>query len=82
MATRVKFENSNDVGCFVKLTNTYCLIATGGSDAFYHSFDINIGKDITVIPATISGMKIVGRMTTGNKNGLLVPESTTEEEMH
>lgn len=82
MATRVKFENSNDVGCFVKLTNTYCLVSTGGSEAFYHSFDSNIGKAINVIPATIAGMKIVGRMVAGNKNGLLVPDSTTDEEMH
>ena len=82
MATRVKFENSNDVGCFVKLTNNYCLVATGGSDSFYHSFDTNMSKEIAVVPATISGMKIIGRMTAGNKNGLLVPDTTTDEEMH
>ena len=39
MATRLKFENSNDIGCFVKLTNSYCLVATGGSDNFYYGFN-------------------------------------------
>ena len=36
---------------------------------------------VPVVHCTIAGTKIVGRMTAGNKNGLLVPESTTEEEM-
>lgn len=30
-----QFENSNDVGVFSKLTNSYCLVAIGGSENFY-----------------------------------------------
>ena len=37
--------------------------------------------NIPVIPMTIAGTKIIGNMCVGNKNGLLVPTSTTEEEM-
>jgi translation initiation factor 6 len=33
-----------------------------------------------VIKASIAGTRIVGRMTAGNKNGLLVPTSTTDDE--
>jgi translation initiation factor 6 len=80
MASRLKFENSNDIGCFLKLTNSYCLVSTMGSSNFYASISFE-GADIPVIYTTISGMKVVGRMTAGNKNGLLVPESTTDEEM-
>lgn len=35
MATRVQFENNNEVGVFSKLTNSYCLVAIGGSENFY-----------------------------------------------
>lgn len=35
MATRVAFENSNDIGVFAKLTNGYCLTALGASENFY-----------------------------------------------
>ena len=81
MALRTKFENSNDIGCFVKLTNAYCLVASGGSEAFYSSFQQEIGKHIPVIHCTIAGAKMIGRMTAGNKNGLIVPDSTTDEEL-
>jgi len=35
MAVRVQFENNNEVGVFSKLTNSYCLVAIGGSENFY-----------------------------------------------
>uniref|UniRef100_A0A8C7X6W4 Eukaryotic translation initiation factor 6 n=1 Tax=Oryzias sinensis TaxID=183150 RepID=A0A8C7X6W4_9TELE len=31
MAVRASFEKNNEVGCFAKLTNTYCLVAIGGN---------------------------------------------------
>ena len=78
MASRSKFENSNDIGCFIKLTNSYCLVASGGSDSFYSSVDSEV--KVPCIPCTIAGCKIVGRMVAGNKNGLLVPDTITDEE--
>ena len=35
MAVRAQFENSNEVGVFSMLTNSYCLVAVGGSENFY-----------------------------------------------
>lgn len=35
MAVRARFENTPDVGVFLKLTNTYCLAAFGGSEVIY-----------------------------------------------
>lgn len=39
MANRVQYENSNDIGVFTKLTNGYCLVASGGSYNFYSVFE-------------------------------------------
>ena len=32
---RTNFENNNEIGVFAKLTNSYCLVAIGGSANFY-----------------------------------------------
>merc|ERR1719183_1608624 len=79
MATRTKFEASSEIGCFVVLTNDYCLVAAGAANSYYETYNNEL--NIPVIPMTISGTKIIGNMCVGNKNGLIVPLSTTEEEM-
>ncbi|KAF7638126.1 Eukaryotic translation initiation factor 6 [Meloidogyne graminicola] len=65
MALRVQFEASNDVGVFCNLTNAYCLVGIGSSENFY----------------SIAGIRIVGRVTVGNRHGLLVPNATTDQEL-
>lgn len=81
MAMRCQFENSNEVGVFSTLTNSYCLVAIGGSENFYSVFEAELAEHIPVIHASIAGVRIVGRLTVGNKNGLLVPASATDQEL-
>mmetsp|Transcript_16608 Transcript_16608/g.28290 ORF Transcript_16608/g.28290 Transcript_16608/m.28290 type:complete len:130 (+) Transcript_16608:48-437(+) len=81
MANRANFENSNEIGCFAILTNSYCLVASGGSENFYSVFEKQLGPHIPVVHASISDTKIVGRMAVGNKRGLIVPMNTTDAEL-
>ena len=81
MAIRCNFENSNDIGVFARLTNAYCLVAIGGSENFYSVFESELAQHIPVIHTTIAGSRIIGRLTCGNKNGLLVPFTTTDTEL-
>ncbi|CAG2176765.1 unnamed protein product [Oppiella nova] len=81
MAFRVQFEGNNEVGVFAKLTNAYALVAIGGSENFYSIFESELSDSIPVIHASIAGCRIVGRMTAGNRHGLLVPNSTTDQEL-
>lgn len=81
MATRCQFENSNEVGVFAKLTNAYCLVALGGAENFYSVFEAELADHIPVIKTSIAGTRLVGRMVVGNKNGLLLPNTTTDQEM-
>lgn len=76
-----QFENNNEVGVFAKLTNSYCLVAPGGSEHFYSTFEAELGGIIPVVHCTIGGTRIIGRLTAGNKNGLLVPSTTTDQEL-
>lgn len=81
MAVRVQFENNNEVGAFSKLTNSYCLVAIGGSENFYSVFEAELAETIPVIHASVAGCRIIGRLCVGNKNGLLVPNTTTDTEL-
>jgi len=81
MAVHAQFENSSDIGVFSKLTNSYCLVAVGGSMNFYSAFESELGDVIPIVHTTIGGTRIVGRLTAGNRHGLLVPFSTTDQEL-
>lgn len=78
---RTHFENNNEVGVFSKLTNAYCLVAIGGSENFYSAFQDELSEVIPVVHGSVAGCRIVGRMTVGNRHGLLVPNSTTDQEL-
>lgn len=80
MAERTHFENSNEIGVFTRLTNSFMLCGTGAPENFYSLYHTTVGNYLPVIITSIAGTKIVGTMTTGNKRGLLVPESITDDE--
>ena len=41
---RTHFENNNEIGVFSKLTNSYCLVAIGGSENFYSCFESELDE--------------------------------------
>ena len=81
MAQRCQFESSNEVGVFANLTNSYALVALGGSQNFYSVFEAELADHVPVVQTSIAGTRIVGRVTVGNKNGLVVPSTTTDQEL-
>lgn len=81
MAVRAQFENSNEVGVFATLTNTYALLGIGSSENFYGIFESELQDSIPICRTTIAGSRIVGRLTAGNSKGLLVPTTTTDQEL-
>jgi len=81
MAVRTQFESSNEIGVFSKLTNSYALVAIGGTENFYSVFESELSETIPVVHTSIGGCRIVGRLAVGNRHGLLVPNSTTDQEL-
>ena len=77
----IQFENSSDIGVFSKLTNSYCLAAIQGSTNFYSAFEAELGDVVPIVHTSIGGTRIVGRLTAGNRHGLLVPSTTTDQEL-
>jgi translation initiation factor 6 len=80
MAIRAQFEHSSDVGVFARLTNKYALVAMGGADHF-KVFETELQDKIPVVRTTIAGTRVVGRLCVGNRHGLLVPNTTTNQEL-
>merc|ERR1711907_119901 len=81
MGTRCRFENSTDIGVFSVLTNKYALTAIGGSMNFYSVFESELAETIPIVRTSVAGTRIIGRMCVGNKNGLLLPSTTTDQEL-
>jgi len=81
MAIRAQLENSHEIGVFAKLTNRYCLVGTGASANFYSIFENELSDHVPVIHTSIGSTRIIGRLTAGNKHGLLVPNTTTDQEL-
>jgi translation initiation factor 6 len=81
MAVRAQFEGNNEVGVFSKLTNAYCLVAIGGSENFYSIFEGELAETIPVVHTSVGGCRIIGRLCVGNRHGLIVPSTTTDQEL-
>ncbi|XP_037082922.1 eukaryotic translation initiation factor 6-like [Pollicipes pollicipes] len=81
MAVRTQFEGNNEIGVFSNLTNAYCLVGIGGSENFYSLFESELADTIPVVHASIAGCRIVGNLSVGNRHGLLVPSTTTDQEL-
>ena len=72
---------SHRVGVFSTLTNAYALVAIGASENFYSIFEAELQDVIPICHCSIAGTRIIGRLTAGNRRGLLVPTSTTDQEL-
>lgn len=81
MILRTRFEASDDIGVFCKLTNSYCLVSTGASQHFYSVFEAELASHIPVVHCSIGDSRVIGRLVVGNKHGLLVPSMTTDQEL-
>eukprot|EP01002_Notosolenus_urceolatus_P005422 NODE_2442_length_1116_cov_123.073102_g2028_i0.p2 GENE.NODE_2442_length_1116_cov_123.073102_g2028_i0~~NODE_2442_length_1116_cov_123.073102_g2028_i0.p2 ORF type:complete len:250 (+),score=49.25 NODE_2442_length_1116_cov_123.073102_g2028_i0:276-1025(+) len=81
MAQRCRFESSDDIGVFAQLTNRYCLVGLGASPNFYSVFEQELSGHVPVVYATVAGVQIIGRMCAGNSKGLILPTTTTDQEL-
>jgi len=79
MSIKTQLLNSNEIGVYGKLTNSYCLLADNTCKN-YAVFEAELSSSLPIICTSIADTNIVGRMVAGNKNGLLVPMSITDRE--
>ena len=51
------------------------------NETFLSVFESELQDVIPVVYTSIAGCRILGRMTAGNRHGLLVPSTTTDQEL-
>ena len=61
------------------LTQPCPMRRSSGRGAFASVFESELGDVIPVVHTSVAGTRIIGRMTTGNKHGLLLPSTTTDQ---
>merc|ERR1712179_819046 len=52
-----------------------------GSANFYSVFEAELADVIPVCYSSVAGCRIIGRLCVGNRHGLLVPSTTTDQEL-
>lgn len=57
------------------------VLKTGLLTTFASAFESQLQDVIPIVHSTIAGTRIIGRMTAGNRRGLLVPTQTTDQEL-
>ncbi|KAK8956998.1 Eukaryotic translation initiation factor 6-2 [Platanthera zijinensis] len=63
------------------LTNAYCLVTNEASENFYSVFEGELAGDIPMVKTSIANNSIlIGLHCAGNKNGILVPQDTNDQE--
>ncbi|KAL0239336.1 hypothetical protein PCE1_005023 [Barthelona sp. PCE] len=80
---RKAIENTSNVGNFTLLTNKYCLVGKGASaDNLYEFYVEKLSNVMPVLQCSLGGgLNAIGTLGCGNSNGLVVPYSTTDQEL-
>ncbi|KII74181.1 Eukaryotic translation initiation factor 6 [Thelohanellus kitauei] len=81
MIHRANFQNNDEIGCYSRLTNTYCLVTYGQSQEFVSVFEAALSDYIPVVQTSIFNTTTVGTLSAGNRHGLLVPMTTSDQEL-
>lgn len=58
---------------------THKILAHGFYFDLCSTFEAELQDVIPVVKASIAGTRVIGRMCVGNKNGLLLPQATTDQ---
>ncbi len=76
---RLDFTGSSNIGAFCRVTD-YWLLQALSSESTQHAFEALFG--MPPIITTLGGSTLVGILSSGNVNGLLVPHFTLDEEIN
>lgn len=81
MAQRCAYQNNSDVGVWTTLTNSFALVGAAEEDSFFSTLEAELSSQIPVVHASIAGSRLTGRMCIANSRGVIVPSTTTDDEL-
>lgn len=80
MSHRLEIESTSEIGAYITLTNNYCMIGELRSKNTLKYLLENL--DMPVVETKINGIPMLGSLCRGNKNGLILPSTTTDQELY
>ncbi|KAJ7613906.1 hypothetical protein FB45DRAFT_993025 [Roridomyces roridus] len=81
MATLLQFENHSDIGVFSRADKRLLSSRHPGSTTSTLPLRVSSATSSQSSTRASGGMRIIGRLTAGNRHGLLVPATTTDQEL-
>lgn len=79
MSHRIDFEGSSEIGAYMSLTNTYCVVGRSQTNNVLKFLRENMA--VPIVETTINSIRSVGSQCRGNRHGLLVPHTITDQEI-
>lgn len=80
MTIKIQFDSSSEIGTYIKLTNTFCLVPVTLSKKAFIALRSELGKNFPVLLSNVLSSKCQGRLIACNSKGILLPPQTTPEE--
>jgi len=80
MTVKINYSSSSDVGTYVKLTNSYCIVPVTISKKNFLKIKSELGDNFPIIFSNVLGSNCQGRLIACNSKGILLPQRTTQEE--
>ena len=73
------FERSQEIGAYVRMTNKYIIVGRSRNHHVPDFFRDNF--ECPIVETTINTIRTVGAQCVGNKNALLLPDTTSDQEL-
>mmetsp|Transcript_51146 Transcript_51146/g.121765 ORF Transcript_51146/g.121765 Transcript_51146/m.121765 type:complete len:226 (+) Transcript_51146:548-1225(+) len=80
MVIKIDFEKSNEIGVFMKITNSFCILPYNTPAKLLKILSSELGKNFPIIKTFICNTRCIGNMIICNSKGVLVPFQTSNEE--
>jgi translation initiation factor 6 len=81
MVIKLDYERSNEIGVFMKLTNSFCIIPYNAPKKFFNILSTELGNRYPIVKTYICNTRCIGSLVIGNSKGLLLPNQTSNSEM-
>ncbi|EQB60242.1 eukaryotic translation initiation factor 6 [Vairimorpha apis BRL 01] len=80
MSHLLNIEGSSELGAFITLSNTYCIVGELRSKNTLKYLLENL--NMPIVETKINGIRTIGSLCRGNKHGLVLPNTTSDQELY
>lgn len=79
MHISLSYQGKNEIGAFIRMTNTYVIVGSSKNKTVLNFFQENV--NCPIIEATINSTWNIGVQSIGNSKGLVLPDTCTDQEL-